>query len=1219
MKSVIAITPAHKLAPEIAIAASRTGELGLLDLGFDDSPEGAKAALVKLINSVGASTDWGIRWDMFGGASRSLDHLKAILNEIAPNGNVPVLMLAGVRDYEIAQLLKKAERLAQKVYLEVYDLPSAREAEDAGYDGLIVKGHEAGGQVGKHTSFVLLQELHGQLSIPYWMQGGAGLHSAAAAVLSGAAGIVLCEQLWLTEEGPFHATEQHKAWSQLDGSETTLVGQDDALFRLFSRSGRAKLREIELAAINEPLWREMLFRFMLEQNDSLIPVGQDIAFAASLAKRFGTVGRIVTAFRESIVANLTLAKGQLALAPESTLAKLHGTRFPITQGPMTRVSDTAPFAKAVADGGALPFLALAVMRGPQVRAMLAETKTLLGDRPWGVGILGFMPLELRQEQMEAVRDARPPFGIIAGGRPSQAKELESMGISTYLHVPSPGLLQGFLKDGARKFVFEGSECGGHTGPRTSFILWESAIEILLSAQIENPSEVQVLFAGGVHDAMSSAMVSVLAAPLVARGMKVGVLMGTAYLFTEEIVKSGAIVEEFQKQAVACEDTALLQSGVGIYTRCADTPFCKEFDSARRELILASKSEDEILTKLEMMNIGRLRIASKGIMHNPDAQAAESGNRYIKVDIETQRREGLYMLGEVARLRNATLSIAELHASISIGGQAMLRRSEPRVTTTPLPRNSHSSPKKHDDIAIVGMACLLPGAENLRAYWQNILRRVDAIREVSDDRWRPMDFFDPKRGTPDKVYSKWGGFLDDVQFDPKTYGIPPASLKSIEPMQLLALEVASQALEDAGFDRRPFSRERTATIFAVGGMNDLGAIYIFRTLLAQYLPKAPDISEETRNHILNTLYANELPNWTEDSFPGFLGNVVAGRVANRLDLRGPNFSVDAACAASLAALDVGIKQLRSHDADVALVGAVDGSNNPVAFMSFAQTHALSPRGRCRPFDDSADGIAISEGVGVLVLKRLADAERDGDRIHALIKGIGSSSDGRNRSLTAPHPQGQVNALKRAYADAGLDPATVGLIEAHGTGTALGDKSEIESLNIAFRESSMAAQACAIGSVKSMIGHTKMTAGLAALIKSTLALSHRVLPPTLGVDTPNTRIDFKTSPFYINTETRPWLANSHGHPRRCGVSAFGFGGANFHTILEEYTGGYRGSDALDLNPRDAEIFVFSGAIKTEIEKAVRRLLHGLEHPQQIDLAQLAYSQHRDEQRSRPANSS
>jgi len=823
---------------------------------------------------------------------------------------------------------------------------------------------------------------------------------------------------------------------------------------------------------------------------------------------------------------------------------------------------------------------------------------------------------MRQEQLAEICAIKPPYAIIAGGRPSQARELESLGIATYLHVPSPGLLRGFLKDGMRRFVFEGSECGGHTGPRTSLILWETAIDILAHAEIDDPGSVQIMFAGGIHDALSAAMVAVLAAPLLARGMKIGILMGTAYLFTDEIVASGAIVEEFQQQAIACQETSLLQSGVGIYTRCAKTAFCDEFENVRRELIRSSKSEDDILMALELMNIGRLRIAAKGITRNTARHAGADTPRYSEVDRATQRREGIYMLGDVARLRHATCSINALHAAVSEGSTDLLAAR--RKTAPAAPR------KRPEALAIVGMAGLFPGAQGLRQYWQNILRGVDAIREVDEARWRPRDLFDPKRGTADKVYSKWGGFLDDIAFDPQAYGIAPASLASIEPAQLLALEVARRALADAGFDQKPFARERTASIFAVGGMNDLGTFYNFRTLLPHFLARLNGVPEQVRQDIIDALYRQHLPVWTEDTFPGILGNVVAGRIANRLDLGGTNFTVDAACAASLAALDVGIKQLRNGDADVALVGGVDCTNSPIGFMCFSQTHALSPRGRSRPFDRSADGIAISEAVGAVVLKRLTDAERDGDRIYALIRGIGSSSDGRNRSLTAPHPPGQLKALQRAYEDAGIDPGSVTLIEAHGTGTALGDKSEIESLRLAF--GTAARRQCAIGSVKSMIGHSKIAAGIAGLIKAALALQHQVLPPTIGVNKPIDALTTAQSAFYVNSESRPWLHEGRDHPRYCGVSAFGFGGTNFHAVLEEYVDSYRAGDKCNLNPREVEIFAFGAGSRGELEAALRQLLARLDpgdkadgepQPAPVELGQLAYSLYLQQNSAQAAN--
>ncbi|WP_034994528.1 type I polyketide synthase [Beijerinckia mobilis] len=1215
METVIAITPNHNVDAQIAIAATKAGGIGILDLGLQDDSAAVVSAIGRLRESASVAGRWGIRWDTLGAKTRGADALVSLLPE-----DVPLIVLAGIGLHDLVNQLNIARQRAAQVFVEVCDQDAALAAQGAGYDGLIIKGHEAGGHVGTAASFILLQEVRGQIRIPYWIQGGASEYTAAAAILAGAAGVVLSEQLWLTQEGPFFAGGQKDQWNRLDGSETLTIGSGGDLVRLSSRHGRAKLREVELAIARGDDWRDVLHRHLLDRVDPLMFLGQDIAFAGTLGSKFITVGSVITALRDAMEDGLRTAADNACFAPDSALAKLHGTRFPIAQGPMTRVSDVAPFARAVAEGGGLPFLALAALRGPQVRSLLTKAKEEMGGKPWGVGILGFMPLDLRQEQMEAVYEVKPPFAVIAGGRPSQAKEMEELGITAYLHVPSPGLLRDFIKNGARRFIFEGSECGGHTGPRTSFILWSSAIDTLLDADIKDPEKVQVLFAGGIHDALSAAMVSVIAAPLARRGMKIGILMGTAYLFTEEAVRAGAIVQEFQDQAISCEETAVLQSGVGSYTRCAKTNFCDDFEKTRNQLLLEVKSENEILMELELLNIGRLRIASKGVSHNPKSTAADRADRYAEVDVETQRREGLYMMGEVARLRDRPVTIAQLHSSIADGSVEMLAEVGARQTILAPHKTGYRRPsadERYEDIAIVGMASVLPGSSDLRTYWTNIMQSVDSIREVPEDRWRVKDFYDPKRGLKDKIYSRWGGFLDDIAFDPTLYGIPPASLYSIDPMQILALHVAGKALEDAGFDRLPKTRERTATIFAVSGMNDIGQDYIFRTLLAHYLPKVEGLSDEVREQIINSLYDHALPKWTEDSFPGLLDNVVAGRVANRLDLRGANFIVDAACAASLAALDAGIRQLRSGDADAVLVGAVDGANNATGFMTFAQTHALSPRGRCRPFDDTADGIALGEGVAAVVLKRLADAERDGDKIYALIKGIGSSSDGHNRSLTAPDSAGQVRAVERAYADAGIDPATVTLIEAHGTGTALGDKSEITAMTTAFGAAGAPLHGCALGSVKSMIGHTKSTAGLAALVKSALALKQRVLPPTLNVEKPTTRVDFAQSPFYINSEARPWLGLPEGQPRRCGVSAFGFGGTNFHTVLEEYHGNYRASDALDLNPRTAELFAFGRSKRSEIEQAVKGLLQGLSESLPIDFAQLAYSVHLDETRFRPKN--
>ncbi len=1250
-RSILVLSPPDRCDPQVPIAAVRAGEVGVLDLGFSEPLERRRHAICQLDQLARGRGRWAVRCDLLGEPSR-LSLLVDLLRPIpAEDRKWPVLFLAGVSvgEDELLELIRIGRQLADEILLEVYSPSEALLAQQAGADGVILKGYESGGRVSEQSVFLLLQHARDRLQIPYWVQGGIGPDTAAAAYLGGAAGVVLGEQLWMADESPF-SQEERKHFELLDGSETICLSDGQCHYRLFNRAARDVLKDLEKRCVAGSPWREALVEHLLKERPEralegdagsrphLLPMGQEISLAANLARTYRTVGGILNGYRKSISDNLRLAKSQQALAAASPLAQLHGTKYPIVQGPMTRVSDVAAFCKSVAENGGLPFLALAMMRGPDVRRLLTEVRDQLGDLTWGAGILGFVPPELRNEQLEVVHDIRPGYALVAGGRPSQAQRLEEVGIPTYLHVPSRGLLESFIRDGARKFVFEGRECGGHVGPQSSFSLWQSAIRTLNELDDPHPEEFQILFAGGIHDGFSAAMVATAAAPLVDRGMKIGVLMGTGYLFTHEAVECGAITEEFQRQAIACADTALVETSLGHATRCARTQFVTNFDDMKRALMLQGASPEEISSAMDMFNLGRLRIAAKGLMRKTASSAdssstageaadrrqmsrseqvaelSEDPSQLVSVDVNTQRQNGMYMIGEVATLRSRVISMAELHADVCDGGNALLERLAARQLPwqSALPRRT-----EHQDLAIVGIGCMFPQSPDLRTYWQNIVNGFDAVTEIPPERWRTEDFFSEDRFAPDRLYSKWGSFLGDVVFDPLKYRIPPNSLRSIEPIQLLALEVASEALRDAGYGRPDFPCERTSVIFAAAGSHDHAMRYAFRAMMRQYLPQAVGLTDAMREEIYASL-DGQLPEWTEDSFPGFLMNVIAGRIANRFNLGGTNFTVDAACAASLAALQTGAEQLRAGICDAALIGAVDGTNNPFCYMCFSKTQALSPGGRSRPFDATADGIGLGEGVAALVLKRLADAERDGNVIYAVIKGIGSSSDGRNRSLTAPYPPGQLLALNRAYADADIRPASISLLEAHSTGTTVGDRVEAEALLQVLKDDHASAQSCAIGSVKSMIGHTKTAAGLASLIKTTLALGHRVIPPTIGVERPSDLLRDQDSPIYVNTETRPWLVPRDRCPRRAGVSAFGFGGTNFHVVLEEYVDGFHAGFDLDLNPRPCEVFAWSRPSREQLLECIDKLIGELSDARGGNFAELAFAVFCDEKNNRASPS-
>jgi acyl transferase domain-containing protein len=474
-------------------------------------------------------------------------------------------------------------------------------------------------------------------------------------------------------------------------------------------------------------------------------------------------------------------------------------------------------------------------------------------------------------------------------------------------------------------------------------------------------------------------------------------------------------------------------------------------------------------------------------------------------------------------------------------------------------NEHLPPRQIP-LAIIGIGCMFPKAGNVQSYWRNIREGIDAITDVPPTHWKPEDYFDPDKDAPDMTYARRGGFIDPVPFDPLLYGISPNNIEATDTTQLLGLVAARAALLDAGYatgrdsqDGRPFDRDRTSVILGVTGTLELviplGA-RLGHPLWRRALRDA-GVDAQTAEEVVKRIAEGYVP-WQENSFPGLLGNVTAGRIANRFDLGGTNCVVDAACASSLSAIHMAAMELQAGRCDMAISGGADTFNDIFMYMCFSKTPALSPTGNSRPFHAHGDGTILGEGIGVVVLKRLADAERDRDRVYAVIKGIGASSDGKGNAIYAPSAAGQQKALRDACRTAAVTPRTIELVEAHGTGTRVGDAVEAAALSAVYREDRPLGTWCALGSVKSMIGHTKAAAGAAGLIKIALALHHKVLPPTIKVEQPLEVLQPGTAPVYVNTIKRPWPARPE-HPRRAAVSAFGFGGINGHVILEEHPDG------------------------------------------------------------------
>ncbi len=456
-----------------------------------------------------------------------------------------------------------------------------------------------------------------------------------------------------------------------------------------------------------------------------------------------------------------------------------------------------------------------------------------------------------------------------------------------------------------------------------------------------------------------------------------------------------------------------------------------------------------------------------------------------------------------------------------------------------------------DIAIIGMAGAYAGAKDATTYWQNILNGVDAVAEAGPEWAGP--YVDAEARSNDRIYTTRGGFLRDLaEVDLSELGVMPNTLDGGEPDHMLALRFARDALVDSGYLKKDFDRERCGIVLGRGTYVNRGILTMVQhgLIMDQTMELIrglrPDLSAEELAK-LKAQFKKQLPPYNAEMVGLLTPNVIAGLIANRLDLMGPNFIVDAACASSLIAIELATREINSGRCDMMITGGVQAQCPPQLYMQFCQINALS-HGQLRPFQKGADGTLLGEGVGVIVLKKLALAEADGDRIYAVIKGIGSASDGKAKGLLTPRLEGEVLALKRAYESSGIDPSTIGLIEAHGTGTRVGDKTEIQSLATQFGPRVGDLPSIALGSVKSMISHCLPASGSASIIKTALALHHKVLPPML-CDEVDPDLGIERTPFYINTQARPWI---HGgpQPRRAGVNAFGFGGINAHIILEEY---------------------------------------------------------------------
>jgi polyketide synthase PksN len=485
-----------------------------------------------------------------------------------------------------------------------------------------------------------------------------------------------------------------------------------------------------------------------------------------------------------------------------------------------------------------------------------------------------------------------------------------------------------------------------------------------------------------------------------------------------------------------------------------------------------------------------------------------------------------------------------------------------------------SPVCKDTIAIVGMSGRYPGASDLHQYWRNLVNARNLIKEVPSCRWDVNQYYDPRPSQKGKAYCKWLGLLEDIEyFDPLFFNISPIEAELMDPQHRIFLQEGYKAFEDAGYSRQLLSNKKCGVY--VGIMSNEYGMMLYK-------------------------HKGGAANTTGGSFA-----IAAARLAYHLNLKGPAIPIDTACSSSLVATHLACQALSNEEIDMALVGGVSLYLAPESYIGMCAAGMLAPDGQCKTFDNSADGFVPGEGAGALVLKRLKDAELDNDVIYGVIIGSGINQDGKTNGITAPSGKSQMELAREIYDKYKIDPETISYAEMHGTGTKLGDPIELEALSTAIKEKTNQKNYCAIGSVKSNIGHTSAAAGAASMQKVLLCLKNKQLVPTLNFSKHNEHFNFADSPFYVNTELRPWEAAA-GVPRRAVVSAFGFSGTNAHLVIEEYLPKLAAARTpIPLKPSNPVLFVLSAQTDKQLKIYVENMKDWLEAQEEINLEDMAYT--------------
>ena len=1052
-----------------------------------------------------------------------------------------------------------------KIVMEIKDIHINDKIKAVSPHALILKGNEAGGKVSKYSSFVLMQWYLKNSELPIFIHGGVGKYTAAGMFAAGVSGLVMDSQFLMTDQAPV-SDNLKKLLAMVDESDSTEIiynGQD--IYRVFAKLGTKIVKDLKLQAIelsDDPNGRQKIYTSIMDNMaafdkentpfiQSLFYLGQDGVFAKDFVKESTTLHDVISSFFKTIGENLNFIDDNDPITPESPFANDQGTKFPLIQGPMANISDNSDFANKVLEQGALPFFAVGSLPEDLADGMLKDGAKKVDV--FGAGLVGmeaFNPAV--KKHLEMVKKYKIPYALFAGGIPSQVVELEKAGTKTYLHTPSVSMMENALKNGCRRFIFEGGEAGGHVGTLSSMVLWEDAIATLINKNYDL-TDVYLVFAGGISTCFASFFISGLTSFLAAKGAKIGIQVGTAYLFADEIVATKCIKSQYQEIIIRENETMVIGKNLGLASRTAPTEFARRMIKTEVEMMKNKESLDTIKRSFEKKNIGSLLIGAKGFI--PDFKNPGPEN-YIWFDDKEHKEKGNFLVGDSLAFFDRSVTIKEIHDKY-FEAKSTLYTNINFLEIFSSPKN-----KINDEIAVVGIGCTLPDADDPDRLWENILDKKYSISEMPVSRFDRDLYYDPDKKAEDKTYTILAGHVDQFEFDWERFGYAQGKEKKLSRSQKMVLQTAYKAVENAGLlgeDDHLICKDpsRTAVIVATCLSNELGndlQLKYWYPELVSMMEKTDEyqaLTDAEKEDVKQTLMEGiEGENKGYDPVHGMLLNIEASRIARHLGIRGANYVVDAACASSVTALDAATGELLSGEHDQVIVGGVNTNLTPEAFIGFAKMGTLSAAGSF-PFDERADGFILGEGSVVFVLKRMKDAIRDKDHVWGIINSIGSSSDGKGKAIAAPNPKGQVLSVHRCFENVrpGIRPEDIGFIEAHGTSTTIGDQAELETLNSIYKNAN-----AGISSIKSQIGHLLGCAGAAGLLKALLTVNKGILPPNGQFETLSKNHDLNGSSLFIVKESKEWKSDGNAS-RKAAVSSYGFGGINYHTLVEQMTENYQ----------------------------------------------------------------